>query len=518
MRKLIHFPFFSILIGLYPFIALWNFNKSQIYPQDVVQSLLITLAFTIVVWGLCWMIFGSAIRTSIAASLIFILFFSYGHVYNLIQDVRIFGQAIGFLKLLVVYLVLLLVCFFVMMKVRNLPGFTVLLLNGILTFLIVMNLVQIFSYEGTRKKKAIPPLPASTAASNAAGSSQQLPDIYYIILDAYSRQDVMLSQIGYDNSGFIEALRERGFFVADCSNSNYSGTVESVSSSLNYAYLDEKDNLIDENGQLLPFDLSNNRVRADLKKYGYQFVTTRAFSSENDIQNSDIYLNVLDDRGVKDTIAQSQFTRMYFETTLLRVAFEYYYMNPLNNDFLPNWLFLSDTEDPMLGYASYWYNQTLYVLDSLDEFPEKEGNYLVYAHINVPHGPYVFDRNGGFKYTYNPDDNIPYYTDSVIFINQRILDLVDSIIAKSDVPPVIILQGDHGAHVITTGADKHKILNAYYLPGDAHNDLYDTITPVNTFRIILRDYFDAQIGLLPDNLYIKNEGSSEIVPSTCPKP
>lgn len=518
MRKFIHFPLFGILLGLYPIIALWNFNKSQIYPRDVVQSILLTLAFVLLVWGLIWIISRSALRTSIATTLIFLLFFSFGHVYNLIKDKEILGFTIGFVKLLVVYLLLLIVCFFVVMRVKRLPNFTVLILNSILALLIVMNLVQINNYERIRKKSELPQVEIAAAGQDNGTSNQKLPDVYYIILDAYSRQDVMQTVIGYDNSEFINALRERGFYVADCANSNYDGTVKSVTSSLNYAYFNTEGKLADENGQLLPFDLINNRIRADFKKFGYQFVTTRAFSSENDIQNSDIYLNVVNDMGMNDTIAQAQFTRMYFETTLLRVAFEYYYMNPLINNNLPNWLFIMDSEDKVLGYASYWFNQTRYVLDSLEGFPEKEGNFLVYAHINAPHGPYVFDRNGNFKYTYNPEDNIPYYTDAVIFINKRILEVIDTIMTKSDVPPIIILQGDHGAQTITSGTDKLKILNAYYLPGDAAGDLYETITPVNTFRLILRDYFKQDIELLPDLVYGKPLNEFESIPSACEMP
>ena len=46
---------------------------------------------------------------------------------------------------------------------------------------------------------------------------------------------------------------------------------------------------------------------------------------------------------------------------------------------------------------------------------------------------------------------------------------------------------------------------------------YETITPVNTFRIILRDYFKKDIDLLPDILYSKITNDLEAIPSTCEK-
>src|SRR5512136_2649276 len=107
MRKLLHFPFFGLLLGIFPLIALWNYNKSQIYARDVVFSLLITLVFVILIWGLTWLIFRSLVRASISSSLIFLFFFSFGHVYNLMKRRQVFGFSVGFVKLLGGYLVIL---------------------------------------------------------------------------------------------------------------------------------------------------------------------------------------------------------------------------------------------------------------------------------------------------------------------------------------------------------------------------------------------------------------------------
>jgi hypothetical protein len=63
------------------------------------------------------------------------------------------------------------------------------------------------------------------------------------------------------------------------------------------------------------------------------------------------------------------------------------------------------------------------------------------------------------------------------------------------------------------------ILNAYYLPGE-ESRLYPTITPVNTFRIILDAYFGQDYPLLPDvSRYspIDNQYSYELIPNPCGK-
>ena len=82
-------------------------------------------------------------------------------------------------------------------------------------------------------------------------------------------------------------------------------------------------------------------------------------------------------------------------------------------------------------------------------------------------------------------------------MNARVEALVDRILAKSRRPPIIILQADHGprneapmdrptARSLREGAG---ILNAYYLPDSGGRGLYASISPVNSFRLVFRNYF-----------------------------
>jgi len=91
------------------------------------------------------------------------------------------------------------------------------------------------------------------------------------------------------------------------------------------------------------------------------------------------------------------------------------------------------------------------------------------------------------------------YVGQLIFINKKVETLVDEILSKSDVPPIVILQGDHG---IRWGKGRGiDILNAYYLPGKDNQLLYESITPVNSFRIIFNLYFGTNYDLLEDEGY-----------------
>jgi hypothetical protein len=61
------------------------------------------------------------------------------------------------------------------------------------------------------------------------------------------------------------------------------------------------------------------------------------------------------------------------------------------------------------------------------------------------------------------------------------------------------------------------ILNAYYFPGGV-NGLYQTISPVNTFRVVLNKYFGQQHEILDDVAYFSEYDvpyDYTIIPNEC---
>ena len=82
---------------------------------------------------------------------------------------------------------------------------------------------------------------ADTSSTNSTlsftGDQQDLPDVYFIVLDTYTRGDALIRDFGYDNSAFLEELRSMEFYIADCSRSNYEKTQGSLIATLNLNYL-----------------------------------------------------------------------------------------------------------------------------------------------------------------------------------------------------------------------------------------------------------------------------------------
>ena len=87
--------------------------------------------------------------------------------------------------------------------------------------------------------------------------------------------------------------------------------------------------------------------------------------------------------------------------------------------------------------------------------------------------------------------------------------------------PVILIQADEGSYPLlewrhevgpydsqTTKQllERFRILNAYYIPNGGGSGLYQSITPVNSFRVLFNDLFDANYEKLPDTNYRFKDG------------
>lgn len=324
------------------------------------------------------------------------------------------------------------------------------------------------------------------------------PDIYVIVLDGYARQDVLRDVYQRDNSEFIEKLEKRDFYVASDSRSNYVQTPYTMASFWNLDYLKTWDSP-EEYDQYLYEPIQNNRVFQALDEIGYTTVSFRGAAQFTEVRSSDVYL--------------SSFLPLNDFEALLLVD------SPVE--------LLADTLDlgmPIQTYRTHR-QRTLYQLDMLKEIPTTiPGPKIVYAHIMVPHPPFIFYPNGdthepphpftmaeGPGYQGGQQEYWNGYREQVKFINKEIIKVIDAILRKSESPPIILLMGDHGpASMFNFSLDepgcvweRTGILYAAFLPGHEHDGtLYPSISPVNTFRVIFNTYFETDLPLLEDRSYM----------------
>jgi hypothetical protein len=349
-------------------------------------------------------------------------------------------------------------------------------------------------------------MPRVSAAPSVQTAEGQ-PDIYYIILDSYTRADTLKAAYQFDNSEFLGELAKMGFDVPECSMSNYVRTELSLASSFNMDYLTVLDERItpDSTARSPLWNLIRNSAAMEyLQARGYKTVAFATGFPWSEWDHADLYLEADPLRG-----GLTEFEGLVLETTAYRIAED------------------EGLVDTKLYTFNRYRERTQFILDTLPTIPQMDlgGPKFVFAHAIIPHPPFVFAEDGSrsdslsflnAKDQYPADKYAKGYVMQLQFINREITRIVQEIIAQSDVPPIIIIQGDHGPWLQPKDR-RLTILNAYYLPG-RENVLSDFITPVNTFRVIFNLYFDGNFKLLPNQSYfspVPNHFDFELIPNRC---
>jgi len=265
-------PLHPFLFAVYPILALLAINISEVDPTSgwrpallsVLVAGLLTLAF--------YAIFREGKRAALLATIVLTLFFSYGHVYILLKGVEL-NELFLFRHRTLLPLWIILGAFLAWWvsrkSFRTETATNVLNLVGLFLLILPVFQLTIFLLKSRDSQSE-----QNSSALNLT-VPRQPPDIYYIILDGYGRSDVLKNEYSYDNSNFLNSLRDLGFYVAECSQSNYAQTQLSLSSSLNFNYINAlSERFVPGSDDRTGLDalIHHGAVRESLEQTGYQTV------------------------------------------------------------------------------------------------------------------------------------------------------------------------------------------------------------------------------------------------------
>lgn len=518
------FPIYIFLCGLYPVMFLWMVNVTKVRPYVVPRSLMISMAFSLSVFLLVWMAVRPLRKAALLSAVWLVLFYLYGHIFYLIDARSLLGVLVGRHRFFFpLWLGIGLGLSFLVLRARSDLINATQILNAVFLGLTALALVQIGLALGSAQPQTLVVQAAAVPAQAETGSG---PDVYYLLVDGYGRED-LLKRMGQDNHAFIQQLEKLGFVVPACTQSNYNETSFSMSATLNMNYLDglglNYDSLVHEDYEktLAPV-VTGSAVRKAFHNLGYQWITFKTPFLFLDMPDSDGYVDAEKAASPAQKVETLNFQYLFIKTTLARLMVEWIETSPKNAERAPAflvWLVSPSSLNPssslVAGRNYQQYKINLYNLDALEKIPDLPGKKFVYAHLLVTHQPFVFAPTGELRL--EARDDIHGYLDQVTFLNTRLIPIVQTILKKSKTPPIIILQGDH-SFADMLQVDRDQILNAYYLPGEGKAKIYPSITPVNTFRVVLNTYFGGAYPLLPDRSYLLSAGlpgGNALQPGTC---
>ena len=326
------------------------------------------------------------------------------------------------------------------------------------------------------------------------------PDIYFIVFDEYTNNKTLKRIWNYDNSEITNWLKVRGFYVPEHTQSNYSYTLFSLSSTFNMNYLDSKkgaDATVARNVLQASNSLGDNELFSILRKEGYSVNFIAPF-----VKGLQLYLG-----------GEHQ---IYMQTL------------PGNLYNLLKWQFV-DGNSPGGAEANPAkllidkYELTKGIIRQIKESTDTLRNrkpHFVYGHLMTTHEPHMFDSTGKIMSEKMSANTlwIHSYPSQIAPSNEMMKDLVDFIQSHNKRNTIIVVEGDHGfrgfrqgSRWLTNTPDSLKKcffpnFDAIYFPGENYSSLYESMSPVNLFRILFNQYLNQDFPLLKDStILVKDE-------------
>ena len=461
MKHLIIFPF---LLAFFPSWILILKNYDELIFQDILISLAI-VSVSIIIWIVIRKIIKNGNKAALITGVGVVFFFYFGYVQDALKGILVSNIPVNKTSILVpisIIIFIILTIYFIKSK------------NNFESIIKIANVVSITLILVVCVQFIIP------------GASAEKPNVYHIILDEYTDNEILTKKFGYNNEKFLEFLNNNGFYMHDKLFSTFGGTVKELNVILNMEY-PKKLRWMSEDYE----SLNNNKVMSIFSNQDYSVIETNSMMRWKNFSDVD--------------------TKLCYDT------------NFINSEFL----------DQVLGKSIIRYFLEKYQQDTrrdtvrctfnvLNEITLKtDGPKYVFSHVYVPHPPFLFGPNGenvipdrreisGLQSWENPQG----YVNQLIYATNEITVVIKNIV-KNDPNAIIIVQGDTGT---LTGTDiSKKTMKEIY---QAHSILYavripdvedsDYMIPVNTYRIIFNNYFNMNYDYLEYHSYlVDNDGNME---------
>jgi hypothetical protein len=475
-------PLHPWFFAAFPVIRLYAENLADVDPAEVVVPLVLVLLAASASMALLTLILRDARRAAIIVSAVLVPALSFG----LINEVLSSTLGGGRIVLLAASVIGVGLAVILALRIREQLGALTAALNVVAAVMLALVAVPAVSgvvdAVGTADERTL-----SELAPVAAAGARPGRDIYHIVLDRYGSERSLQTGYGIDNSGFMDWLREQGFQVLEDSHANYARTLLSLGATMGMAPLDdiaEAAGPTSRDMRPVVRRIKESRAGAFLQAQGYEYVHLGSwFDRTGDSRTADRVFRPVD--------------AVTFASTLEELTI------------LPSLLGRSTDADTKAAHAAAARAQ----FEILEDLRDDPGPKYVFAHVLLPHPPYVFLEDG----TFAPKDAT--LASQLAFTNERLRAFVEPLLALPEGErPIIILQADEGPYPkgwreeldtfdwmtapVEDLVTKFGILNAWYVPGpEGDPGIRGDLSAVNTYPELFRRYFDAVVDDAPDRIY-----------------
>jgi hypothetical protein len=489
-KRLQTIPFFILLLPVFFVLHGFRENLGYIHPRDALLLTGIYLLGSAITFTVNWLLYKNVARAGMAAVFLLAFYFFFGALHDFLK-----ARFHPLSHYTVVLPLAAAVAAIWMIWLRKTPKpfrQSFFYLNLLFSLYILFDLAGIALSTGTRNhNRGQHRLLTATVPDIQTATGPAKPDIYLLIFDAYTSSTGLKDSYHYDNSEFDRFLTEKRFRIQTASHSNYKYTILSIPSILNMDYLnglkDVKGGPLEEY-YYLSDQIKDNEVCDWLQSIGYDIVNCSIFDLKGHPSPATETLLPLQTKLITD---QTLYSRFYRD-----VGWNFYQftINPFSEKVIDASL---NSDNKLIG-----------LLESVSATPGNNPRF-VYGHFNIPHPPYYFDKTGARRkvaapYRPEDEDRLQDYLDYLTYTNKRAEEMIGMIMKNTNGRAVIILMGDHGLRYHDKlGYNPVSFVrnqNAVYFPDGDYHLLYDSISGVNQFRVVLNSLFGQHLPLLKDSI------------------
>ena len=501
-RSINYFPFHVLILPLFFILRINNQYAGIIGFDDAFFAFIKVFAAVVLFFILLYLFTKNRQKAAVITTVCGLVFLFFGDIKELFRPIPLLNIFYHYLFYLPLIFILTAFIIYKTAKAKKLNKANA-FLNLLLMVYLLIECVSIIRIKN-RNKIADEQANANDAAlfQSKQPAVQSLPDIYYVLLDCYPSTSFQREVLKTDDNFFDSSLTAKGFYLVSNSTSNYNRTAFSMAATLNMKYLDW---LGDVGKTVFKYNKSLSLIKHAatyelLKKNGYNFDNLSIF-------------DIGDQQSInKENFLTTPVSQVIFFNTLWNCIWrELYWRTNRNAGKQSDQVKMNSLKKKHEPKKKY--NHT--VLDSIYKIvgtQKSSAPIFAYAHLYMPHFPYFYDRSGR-EY---PADSL--YTDSLItdrkkfidyiyYTDHQIIPLIDKILQKKSRSSVVVIQSDHGLadFDFSRQSDAFRNYTAIYFPDHDYHLLYDSMSNVNTFRIILNKYLYYTFPLLNDrSFYLKN--------------
>lgn len=491
VSTILSYPIYHVLLAVYFPLWLISNNRGLFDTADVFRPVLISIGLALVAFAALAFLYRDWHKAAFLTTVGIACFYSFSLLRDLLP---IYSAGSGALVVLAtVWLGAALLAF----KTQKPWPSASKILNG---FMAAMLLIPAAKIADLQFGDVVGSKAAAIEYRRPAAESAR-PNIIHIVLDGYSRADVLKELYGWDNSDFIRSLRDLGFVVPAHITTAYSQTLLSMNSIFSLNYINDRVSALAENNTdeelrlALNQDLQNSRLLQSLKSLKYTLIDVESLYQGVHLENADHLIWARD-----ESLGLS-----YFEKTLI--------------DFTPIGRIIE-----RLAVNDAMYTRVRFSLADHD-YSKFKRPFFVYNHILAPHPPFNIAADGqvrpdsfrmgdgSHRLEIKPrwyEDYRKGYLAKLSYTNKAILAKVRHLIANVPDPKIIVVHSDHGGGLMldkdnkarTCLKERMSAFLAVYSSGDfLASEIPDRMNLVNLYRVLLRNGFGADLPLLPSHSY-----------------